>query len=111
MAEEKDKEPEVLTDEYVEGDKAEEYNEFDKEVLKWFKEIISIKSITEIGKIILDSKIEQRRIKRIHYRYSLLCLSIIVIAVVFLSFYDLMNPAAGVILGSLAGYLFGKQSV
>ena len=97
---------EVLTEQPKEN--TEEKKE---EVPEWLKKLLTIESLKEIGEIYIGGKKEVRKTSIWHYLYSFACLFAIVGAVVWLSYTDTMTPTAGVILGSLAGYLFGRNTI
>ena len=109
MEDNKKVEAEVLTEQPTDEAEAEK-KENQEEIPEWFKKLFTAKSIKELGEIYIQKQIETRKTSIWHHIYSFLCVFAIVGAVVFLSYHDKMTPAAGVIIGALAGYLFRRNT-
>ncbi len=73
-------------------------------------DVIQNKEAMEDIKSLVNPAIENMAKTAIYHKIFLgLCFFVLISAVVLLSYFDKLDPSAGVILGALAGYLFGKD--
>lgn len=73
-------------------------------------DIIQNREAMEDLKSILQPAMDGMVKNAVHHRIFLgVCFILLICAVVSLSYFDKLDPSAGVILGALAGYLFGRK--